>query len=149
MKNHETTGGTQAAGTAAPAVDVATAKATAMKAPGKTKGAAKGKKTAQGAKAKAGERPKKSTSAKTVTTAPKAGKPTAESKLPRDGSKLAQVITLISKKGGATLEALMVATDWQAHTIRGLMSTLTRRTGVEFTSTRRESDKTRVYEVVR
>jgi hypothetical protein len=29
------------------------------------------------------------------------------------------------------------------------MSTLTRKTGVEFTSTRRESDKARVYEAVR
>ncbi len=81
--------------------------------------------------------------------APKAKRPAGEPKAPREGSKMAQVIAMISKKGGATLEAIQKETGWAKHTIRGFMSTLTRRTGVEFTSTRRESDKVRVYEAVR
>jgi hypothetical protein len=40
-------------------------------------------------------------------------------------------------------------TGWQAHTVRGFMSPLTAKTGVAFTSTRRESEKVRVYEAVR
>ena len=61
---------------------------------------------------------------------------------------MATVIVMISKKGGATLESIQKETGWAKHTIRGFMSTLTRRTGVKFTSTRRESDKARVYEVM-
>lgn len=100
------------------------------------------KKAPQAAKAaKAPEAPK--------AKAPKAKKPAGEPKAPREGSKMAQVIAMISKKGGATLEAIQKETGWAKHTIRGFMSTLTRRTGVEFTSTRRESDKVRVYEAVR
>jgi predicted ribonuclease toxin of YeeF-YezG toxin-antitoxin module len=79
----------------------------------------------------------------------KASKPAGEPKTPREGSKLELVIKMINRKGGVTLAKMMEETGWQAHTCRGFMSTLTRKTGVEFTSTRRESDKARVYEAVR
>ena len=81
--------------------------------------------------------------------APKAKRPVGEPKIPRAGSKMATVIAMIQKKGGATLEAIQNETGWEKHTIRGFMSTLTRKTGVVFTSTRRESDKVRVYEAAR
>lgn len=37
-------------------------------------------------------------------------------------SKIDQVIALLRRKEGATLEAMMAATGWQAHTVRGAMS---------------------------
>lgn len=39
-------------------------------------------------------------------------------------TKKAEVIAMISKEGGATLAAIMKATDWQPHTVRGFMATL-------------------------
>ena len=66
---------------------------------------------------------------------------------PRQGTAKATVIEMISRKGGATLQEVMKATGWQAHTVRGFISTLPKKGGPEITSTRRESDKARVYEV--
>jgi hypothetical protein len=46
----------------------------------------------------------------------------------RNGSKQAQVIALLRRPGGATINALVEMTGWQPHTIRGLNSgTLKRR----------------------
>ena len=53
---------------------------------------------------------------------------------------------MIQRKGGATLEAIMEATGWQKHTVRGFMSILGSKGGMKITSARRESDGARVYE---
>jgi hypothetical protein len=73
--------------------------------------------------------------------------PTQETpaKTPREGSQTAKVIALLKQDGGVTLEALMAATGWQKHSVRGFISTLPKKTGLAVTSTRRESDKARVY----
>jgi hypothetical protein len=39
----------------------------------------------------------------------------------------------------------VAATGWQRHTVRGFISTLGSKTGLVITSTRRDSDKARVY----
>jgi len=78
--------------------------------------------------------------------AAKSGKPAAELKSPREGTAKARVIEMISRKGGATLDEIREATGWQPHTVRGFMSTLPKKTELKITSTRRESDKARVYE---
>ena len=44
---------------------------------------------------------------------------------------------------GATPQEIMAATVWQKHTVHGFISTLPKRTGIEITSTRRESDPAR------
>ena len=40
----------------------------------------------------------------------------------------------------------MDATGWQKRTVRGFISTLPKKTGIAITTTRRESDQSRVYE---
>ena len=57
--------------------------------------------------------------------AAKSGKrPTSKAKAhtARDGSKKADIIRLLERAKGATLEELMEATGWQAHSVRGFIS---------------------------
>ena len=56
---------------------------------------------------------------------------------------------MLLRAGGATLQEIMAETGWQKHTVRGFISTLTKKTGIAITSTRRESDKARVYEAAK
>ena len=46
---------------------------------------------------------------------------------PRDGSKQALVINMLSKKGGATIDALIDATGWLPHTTRAALTGLRKR----------------------
>src|ERR1700682_6250014 len=57
--------------------------------------------------------------------APKSTKratPKAKAHTARDGSKKADIIRLLERAKGATLEELMGATGWQAHSVRGFIS---------------------------
>src|SRR6478672_9826815 len=65
---------------------------------------------------------------------------------PREGTHKAQVIAMLQRKGGASLEEIMKATNWQKRTVRGFISILGSKGGMKITSTRRESDGARVYE---
>ena len=58
--------------------------------------------------------PKKAKAAKQATA--KDAAPTA-----REGSKKAIVLDLLKRPGGATLDNIMVATGWQAHSVRGFI----------------------------
>lgn len=49
-------------------------------------------------------------------------------------SKKTQVIEMISKKGGATLESIMAGTGWQRHTCRGMLATLKTKGGLNVES---------------
>jgi Protein of unknown function (DUF3489) len=80
-----------------------------------------------------------------ATPAPDASTPP----VPREFSKKAIVRDLLVRTGGVTLEEIMEKTGWQKHTVRGFISTLTKKTGIAITSTRRESDKARVYEAAK
>ena len=94
-------------------------------------------------------RPRKSAAKKDATQSPTdtAAMPPSDSpfKTPREGSQTAKVIALLKREGGVTLEALMAATGWQKHSVRGFISTLPKRAGLAVTSARRESDRARVY----
>jgi hypothetical protein len=65
----------------------------------------------------------------------------------REGSKKADVLALLRREEGATLQDLMSATGWQAHSIRGFLSgALGKKMGLTVESAKRE-DGTRVYSI--
>jgi hypothetical protein len=65
----------------------------------------------------------------------------------RDGSKKATVIAMLSRKDGATLAAIMKATDWQAHSVRGFISgALIKKAGLTVESFKRQ-DGERAYAI--
>jgi hypothetical protein len=65
----------------------------------------------------------------------------------REGSKKAEVLELMRRKQGATLDAIMKLTGWQAHTVRGFVSgTLIKKLGLKIESFRSE-EKERTYRV--
>jgi hypothetical protein len=121
---------------------VAPEKAASTKGATQKKGAPKGRAPAKGGNTKAAA-PKKEA---------KAGKKTARTKeasAPRAESKSAKVIEMISRAQGASLNAIMKATDWQAHSVRGFISgTLGKKMGLTIESAKRE-DGERVYSIAR
>ena len=94
------------------------------------------------AKGKSG---KKATPPKKAAKTPKAAKAAPEApkaKETRVGSKTAQILDLLKRPGGATLQELMAATEWQPHSIRGFISgTLGKKMGLSVESTKGEDGK--------
>ena len=91
------------------------------------------------AKGKSGKKatpPKKAPkSAKKADKKPE--KPTA-----RQGSKTAQILELLKRPGGASLQELMSATEWQPHSVRGFISgTLGKKLGLTVESAKSEDGK--------
>jgi len=83
------------------------------------------------------------TKAKPAKTATRKAKPATA----RDGSKKAVVIEMLRRKDGATLAAIMKATDWQAHSVRGFISGgLVKKAGLKVESFKRE-DGERAYAI--
>ena len=88
---------------------------------GETAEPAKAPKAPKVAKAKVAKVAKAAKPAK----APKAAKKAKAAKQPKTGtSKKDEVLALISRKNGATLEEIMAATSWQKHTVRGFIAIL-------------------------
>jgi hypothetical protein len=57
----------------------------------------------------------------------------------------AKIMALLERPKGATLDEVMKATEWQAHSVRGFISAvLGKRMGLEIQSSKRE-DGARVY----
>ena len=66
---------------------------------------------------------------------------------PRDGTKQAMLITLLRAPGGATMDEIVAATGWLAHTARGAMSgALGKKLGLVVTSAKEER-RGRVYRI--
>jgi hypothetical protein len=144
MKNTEPTTTTEAATVAEQGAQGAPEKPAANKTASQKKGASKGEKTAKGAKTKTAA-PKKEAKApkKAAKTAP-AKKTTA----PRAESKGARIIEMIGRAKGATLAEIMKATDWQAHSVRGFLSTAAKKQDLKIESAKNEAGE-RVYRLAK
>ena len=112
--------------------------------PAKPKADTKGKGGGKAAK----RAPAKAKAAKKASAAKKAPKAAKEAKTsgPREGSKMAQVIDMLKRKNGASLEEIMEKMEWQKHTVRGFMAGAMKKAGYEVESFK--SDKgARTYRI--
>jgi hypothetical protein len=96
------------------------------------------------AKGKAG---KKATPAKKAPKGAKKATPAAKEKATRSGSKTNKILELLKQPGGVTASALMKATGWQPHSVRGFLSgTVGKKMGLTVVSTKGE-DGERNYSI--
>jgi hypothetical protein len=99
-------------------------------------------------------KPKSKPKAATRSTARKAAKPVSR-KRPAPGSsrsaagtdtKHARIIAMLRTPAGATIAAIMTATDWQQHSVRGFLAGVVRKKlGLNLAS--EQTDKGRVYRI--
>ena len=133
MMNTETTDKT--ATVAEQGATDAPAKVSPKKGTTQKKGSPKAKKSASAAapkKAKAGEEV--------------AAKP--ERNAPRPESNGAKILEMIERAKGATLAEIMKATDWQAHSVRGFISTAGKKNNITIASPRNEAGE-RLYKMAK
>jgi len=65
----------------------------------------------------------------------------------RKSSKLGAVITMLHRKGGATIETICKATGWQSHSVRGVLSgTIRKKLGLDVQSMK--TDGVRTYRII-
>ena len=89
--------------------------------------------------------PKKSLKRKPKTPQKRsASKQPAKPTAPRAESKGAKILDLIGRARGATLAELMKATGWQAHSVRGFLSTAAKKKRLKIDSSKSEAGN-RVY----
>ena len=131
MTNAETND--TAATAAAQGATVAPEKTSSKKAAKRTKGAPKGEKTASSAQRR-----------KRANT----GKKPASRATVRTQSKGARILEMIGRAKGATLAEIMSVTGWQAHSVRGFISTAGKKHGVKIESLKNEAGD-RVYQIAK
>jgi Protein of unknown function (DUF3489) len=123
---------------------VAPEKATSKKGASQKKDAPKGQNPSKGGKAPAAATKKEAKAGK------KAEKPalTKETSTPRAESKGAKILALIGRAKGATLAEIMKATDWQAHSVRGFLSTAAKKHKLNIESAKNEAGE-RTYKIAK
>ena len=129
---------TETAAVAEQGAHVAPEKASSKKGASHKKGAPKAQKAAKKAAS-----PKKEAKA-----GKKAAKPEPKATAPRAESKGAKILEMIGRAKGATLAEIMKATDWQAHSVRGFISTAGKKHSVTIESSKNEAGD-RVYRVAK
>jgi len=110
-------------------------KAAAKKGASQKKGAPKAKKGARVPK-------------KEAKATKKAAKPERKAAAPRAESKGAKILEMIGRAKGATLAEIMKAMDWQAHSVRGFISTAGKKHGIKIESSKNEAGD-RVYRITK
>ena len=135
MTNAETN---TAATVAEQGAHVAPEKAPSKKGASQKKGAPKAKKSAKAAAPKKEAKPSKKAAAK----------PERKATAPRAESKGAKILEMIGRAKGATLAEIMKATDWQAHSVRGFISTAAKKHKVNIESSKNEAGD-RVYKITK
>jgi hypothetical protein len=74
-------------------------------------------------------------------SAPTASKPTS-----RADTKQARAIAMLRKTAGTTIAAIMAATDWQQHSVRGFLAGIVRKK-LALNLVSEQTDKGRVYRI--
>jgi len=94
--------------------------------------------------------PRRTASKKTLKSAKRSSRsPRAANAVSgRAGSKSAKILDLIRRATGATLADLMKATGWQPHSIRGFLSTASKRYHLKIESSKNGAGP-RVYRIVK
>src|SRR6478609_7339006 len=89
----------------------------------------------------------RSTARKTAKPAArKRSAPTSPRSAARPDTKHARIIAMLRAPAGATIAAIMTATDWQQHSVRGFMAGIVRKKlGLNLVS--EQTDKGRVYHI--
>jgi hypothetical protein len=99
-------------------------------------------------------KPKSKPKTATRSTGPKVGKsrsrqrpaPASSKPAARLDSKHARIIAMLRKPAGTTIAAIMAATDWQQHSVRGFFAGVVRKKlGLNLVSD--QTDKGRVYRI--
>ena len=109
------------------------------------KNAKGGAQSPKGARAKA-KTTKKATPAKKAPKAKKTAK-AKEAAGPREGSKMAQVIAMLQRKNGATLDELARTFKWERHTVRGMIAGALKKAGYTVESYKDEKTGARTYRI--
>ena len=82
-----------------------------------------------------------------IGVAPKEGDGAPKARTPRTGTKQAKLIEMLRAEGGATIDQIVAATGWQAHTVRGAMAgALKKKLGLTITS-EKIGERGRVYRI--
>jgi hypothetical protein len=68
-------------------------------------------------------------------------------KQPRAASKQARLIEMLRRAEGATIEEIVKALDWQAHTVRGAISGTLRRKLELTINSEKDDDRGRIYRI--
>ncbi len=90
--------------------------------------------------------PKEAKDAVIAKTTPANVKPLVQAVKQRAGSKQAQVLSMLLKPAGTTIDAIMKTTGWQAHSVRGFFANVVRKK-LKLTLTSEAGDGCRVYKV--
>src|SRR5205823_8007711 len=94
--------------------------------------------------------PKSKPKAATRSTARKTAKPGSRKRLApassKSASKHSRIVAMLRAPAGATIAAIMTATDWQQHSVRGFLAGVVRKKlGLNLVS--EQTDKGRVYRI--